>query len=254
MKPNKAQFDFEDITKRIFPHMTGRIIIDGGHYLLEENEEGNTQHLVNPVSTATLKAAVHLYKCAKNEKKNVSLSFMLGDLSLSPNKRREFNSFFEFPEDYAKILKENGISTEEIIVFYESSLRNRGDKTLKKGVKSGRIVMLSNTLRMNVELFGIADQLSNINSEKPVPNCRMILAQALRDKELKGYDTAVNFCNSEVFKCHGRYSVVYHTLLDGSMQVINAYFTQKLDEVLVDIEKFSKDDENKESRSINEQQ
>jgi hypothetical protein len=240
MNSDNIQFDFENISKRIVTHINGRTIIDGGHYLLEEDESGKIKHLVNPVSTATLRAAVHLYKCAKNEKKNVSLGFMMGDLAISPDKRQECNSSFEFPEEYTKILRENGISPEEIIIFYESSLRNRGDKTLKKGLKEGKVVRLSNRLRVNAELFGIADELSNTNPKKPMPNCRMILAQALRDKELKGYNTAVNFCNSEVFKCHGRYSVIYHTLLDGSMNVINAYFTPKSGEVVIDIEKFSK--------------
>jgi hypothetical protein len=225
MSDNNLKPELEGLVESMFHHIIDGTVIEGGHYLLEQEEDGKVIHLLNPESTATFEAAVQLYSKAKKQGKEVALSFLVGDLSVSPQARQEFNRDFRLPPEYIDILNKYDVSHNEIIFFYESRLRNRGDNRLKTGLKRGAVIESCSSLRLNPEIFGVADQVSNIAHEnKPVPNCRMLLAQELQDKELLGFKKAINFCNEDVYNCRGRYSIVYHTLLDGRMDIINIYF------------------------------
>jgi hypothetical protein len=211
--------------KKLLPKVTQKTIIEGGHYLLEERGMGEIIPKLNPVSTLTFREAVGLYVESKRLGKDVSLSFLVGDLSLSPKKRIECKQGFDFPTEYLRILDEYGVAVDSILLFYESTLRNRAVNRIRSGLKKGSILKeddccyVSNTTPHN-------HLLSNIDfGKKPVPNCRMILGQQLKDKESLGFIRAINFCNSDVYKCRGKYAEVYHTLLEGKMDVINVNFT-----------------------------
>jgi hypothetical protein len=217
----------ELILERLVEKINDKTIIEGGHFLIEQDENGNINQCTNPESTMTWNLAVEIYSRAKKKGEDVSLSFLIDDLSIDPEKRKEYNDNFRLPKLYLDILEEKGISPAETIYFNESRLRNRSDNRLKKAIKNNLVVDSAGAYRLNLNVFGVfnddAVSSSNDNSSKRVPNCRLMLGQELQDKELMGYRMAINFCNQVVYKCRGRFAVVYQTILDGKMDVINVY-------------------------------
>lgn len=233
------ELNIDGLVEKLLPEAVDKTIIEGGHYLLEERGDGKVEHLINPESTLTFEAAVRLYKKAKDGEREVALSFLVGDLAVAPERRREHNQNFQLDTDYVEILRRYGVGQDEVIFFYESRLRNRGDNKIKRGIKKGKVIEWLGSYRLNPDVFGIADQISNSPfMKRPVPNCRMLLAQELQDKEMMGFEKAINICNSDVYNCRGKYSRVYHTLLEGKMEVINVYFIRVLREMKIEIKKY----------------
>ncbi|MBU4308847.1 MAG: hypothetical protein KJ566_03585 [Nanoarchaeota archaeon] len=230
--------NFEEIIKKMLLEVVEKTIIEGGHYLITKEKEKIIQEL-NKESTFTFKLACSLVKESRKIGKKVSLSFLVEDLSISPDKRQEFNKNFKLPKEYMDILKENSISEKEIIFFYESRLRNRADNKIKKAVKKKKVLLRNNAFKLNPEIFGSMEILSNISCEnkKPVPNCRMLLAQELQDKEIMGFAKSINFCNSNVYKCKRKYTKVYQTLLEGKMDVVNIFLVDDFGEKKIEIYK-----------------
>lgn len=215
------------LLKKLLPMVTDKTIIEGGHYLLEEDRMGKIVHKLNPVSTLAFRKAIILYAESVRLGKKVSLSFLVADLSLSSQKRKQCKEDFTFPAEYIRILAEHGVSVDKVLLFYESKLRNRAGNRIISGLKKGSIIKQDDCCFVSNPAVCSSDNLlSNIAFDKhPVPNCRMILSQELQDKELLGFNRAINLCNSDVYKCKGTYAEVYHSLLKGRMDVVNVYFT-----------------------------
>ena len=232
------------LLKKLSPMVTGKTIIEGGHYLLEEDRMGNIVHKLNLVSTLAFREAIMLYSESARLGKEVSLCFLVADLSLSPQNRKQCKEDFAFPAEYIHILAEHGISPNEVLLFYESKLRNRAGNRIISGLKRGSIIKQDDCCFVpSPDACSTEHLLSNVVFDKPpVPNCRMLLSQELQDKEFLGFTKAINLCNSDVYKCKGSYAEVYYSLLDGRMDVVNAYFTMRGSGAIdVEIKSFSQE-------------
>lgn len=215
------------LLKKLLPMVTSKTIIEGGHYLLEEDRRGKIIHKLNPVSALAFKEAVMLYAESIRLGEEVSFCFLVADLSLSSQNRKQCKENFAFPAEYVHILAEHGVSVDEVLLFYESKLRNRAGNRIISGLKRGSVMKQDDCCFVSTpDACSTEYLLSNVVFDKhPVPNCRMLLSQELQDKELLGFTKAINLCNSDVYKCKGTYAEVYHSLLDGKMDVVNVYFT-----------------------------
>lgn len=223
VKLGEQTITIDQLVDMLLPHVIDGTVIEGGHFILER--VGDQAHPdVTLEGKLTFEAAVQLYAKAKAQGKTVALAFLVADFSVPADKREEFNRTFRLPSAYQEILQKYGVEESEIVLFRESRLRNRSNTSLKKGLKSGLVI---ESLAGGGKVYlTAAGAVSNIQSEgrNPVANCRMLIAQELADKEQAGYTRAINLCDSVAYKCQGRYALVYQTLLQGTMDVINAYF------------------------------
>ncbi len=224
---NDANSDLGQIVDRASSDLIDRTIIEGGHYIIRY--EGNhLVHYVDSVSLLTFCAAVALYSKSKTLLKKTGFSFLVSDLGVPAEERRQFDASFHLPRAYTTTLSDYGLKDEEILFFYESTLRNRAQRTLKVSVKKGDVVEADDSYRVSVQRFGVFsdDVVSNHTEslERRVPNCRMILAQQLKDKEGCGFKRAVGFYNHEAYLCNGSFAQVYKNIFFGGMGVVTYYF------------------------------
>ena len=80
LKELKGIQNLEYILQDLDREVIDGTVIDGGHYLIEENPNGTLEHNVDPRSLASFIAAVSLYERSRVRGKQVELSFLVADL------------------------------------------------------------------------------------------------------------------------------------------------------------------------------
>lgn len=226
----------DEVITQMLPKVVDGTVIEGGHYPLEQSKNGDVIHKINEASSATFAAAVKLFSSARDSDIHVSLSFLIADLAVEASLRQKFNDSFRLPAVYGGSLLRYRIKEEDIIFFYESTLRNRAQRFTKASLQSGDAVIKDGVCRLSVDMFGpySDDEIANRPKDAPrrVPNCRMILAQQLKDKEeLKdsngqklSFVKAIGFLNPDVYRCEGAFADVYRQLYKGKMDVVTVFF------------------------------
>lgn len=214
----------------------------GHHYFDYDSSTGKVNPIIDEISLTTLKIGLSLYELSKQRNiNNVRLSFLVGDLSIHRRYRQDFKQSFSMSAKYLSLITEQGIDESDIDLFFESTLRNRADKQLKRGIKSNSLINYKDAYHINpLRYEGLADRVSNVSpNKKPVPICRLMLSQELVDREKKGFRKAINICNSHLYECKGRYALVYRHLMKGKMDVVNAYLIYKTNNhYVVDFKKY----------------
>ncbi|MCK5855607.1 MAG: hypothetical protein KAG56_10325 [Sulfurovaceae bacterium] len=229
---NNKYRDLKSLAYDLSKEVTNRTSIHCGHYIIEQSQDDNIEYFIPSLSMDSLSLGIILYlEAKKNKLIGIKLSLLINDFGVNKENRKIYRDEFELPKEYLELLGKSNIPISEVEVTFESRLRNRADKQLKKGRKNGRLIVHNNQLLLNPEYNdGFNEDVSNKPKEgKPVPNCRIMLGQDLLDKENSGYRTAINICNAELYECKGKYVIVYHKFLGGSMNVINVYLLRKTD-------------------------
>lgn len=229
----------EQIIQILSEELIDNTSIHCGHYLIEEREDRTINYFIPDLSLDSFRVGTQLYKESKNRGfEGVKLTLLVNDLAINNSAKREkIRENYTLPNEYKNLLDTFAIDKSEIEIVFESRLRNRADKQLKKGLKKGTILNYENQLVLNPVLTrGSGDAVSNkTRGKKQVPNCRMMLAQELLDRQVRGYKKAINICNQELYECKGRYAIIYHTFLKGSMDVINTYLIEKKGNKIISI-------------------
>jgi len=220
--------DLRQLTNELLREVIDGTVIEGGHYYLHAENNGTVTPDITLESKLTFEAAVLLYSVSADLGFEVALSFLVDDFPVPSVYRQKHNAQFRLAPEYEDILLRHRIDPGIVLFFFESRLRNRANNRIRSAVKKGKVINTGVQFQLNPDKLGITDRISSINmASRPVPNCRMILGQELQDKELLGFNKSINFCNSDVYACRGRYAAVYHTLLEGKMDVVNVYFTRQ---------------------------
>jgi hypothetical protein len=125
--PAKAERGFDPpIVSCLEPLVKDGAIIQGGSFRLDRG----------PTATETraFELAVALYDLCLWSGRAVKLCLIVNDLGLAPADRPKATGSFAFPAAYQQVLEERGISRDDVLLTYESSLRNR----VKKDGKASR--------------------------------------------------------------------------------------------------------------------
>ncbi|MDO8554813.1 MAG: hypothetical protein Q7S22_08440 [Candidatus Micrarchaeota archaeon] len=117
----------------------------------------------------SFRKAVELHRKCLDEGLQTTLGCMVNDLAI-PSKERPKNTGtpYQFPEEYLKILQEARIPIAEVVVFYESSLRNGASQDARR-----RGVKIAETMN---EYTGF-----------PVPVCASIMGRFYKTLEEQGF-------------------------------------------------------------------
>ncbi len=112
-------------------------LITGGHFLL--TEDGSS---INLGTIRSFREAANLYAAHKHIASNLALGILINDIgavcgsasansscSLAPTTSK---ANFSLPVEYQNILSEYGLHIEELAIFWEKHMRNRGKKLLLK--------------------------------------------------------------------------------------------------------------------------
>lgn len=219
-----------DLLNILATELSTNILIDGGHYPLEQHNY-QIVHKPNPLTLFVFDLAVKLFIKAREMNLNPCLSFFYNDMGLDEECRCFLKEKAILHPDYELILKNNGTSLNAISVFfYESNLRNRaGRLILKKGVKSNLIATQGQLLYVpSMSDSETAPSFANqvgLKSEHSharymIPFCRAIMAQKLKDSEKKGREKIINIITEQEFKCLGEFVRLYH-LIGGDCRLVN---------------------------------
>lgn len=158
-------------TTKIKLHVKEGALIQGGAFRMDKGPTKTELH--------SFRLAVTLVEECRKDGKVVSMGCIVNDLALKPEKRPKATGVFEWPKEYLQILSEAGISTPEIVLFYESSLRNGAKRDLDGGkIEDG-------AFKIN-ERTGIE-----------VPRCRSIMGKFYSTLAKKGYTQQVGFYTYE---------------------------------------------------------
>lgn len=224
-----------DLFSLVSEKLTDKILIDGGHYPLEQHGK-QIYHKPNTLTSFVFDFAVKIYISALKKNLNPSLAFLINDMGLDNNGRLFIKKEFRLHPAYKEILNYNGLDFSDIsLVFFESNLRNRSSKfILKNGLKRGFV-------KENETLLYVPD-ISDTNKEASfanfvgckkitktgvhyVPFCRGIMAQKFLISEAGGYNQIISLITENEFKCFGEFAKVYH-VFGGTCKVLNILFSK----------------------------
>jgi len=181
--------------------LCNNMIITGGHFMILEDGKPN----LNEGTINSFEAAVKAYKKAKDRNLKVGLGTLINNMGgVCDTKKKvcvvnpeELKKHFELPDEYNKVLGKYSIKREEVKIYWEKSLRNRGKKELHKKIdakedyieykegaywfvnpKDGRRITLSRP---------------NQNDKYGIPACPLIMAAFAYQKQKDGFNHSLNF-------------------------------------------------------------
>lgn len=99
--------------------------IQGGAFRLDKGPTALERH--------TFRLAAGLHRECLTEGLQTRVGCIVNDLALPAVQRPKATGRLELPEDYVRILRENGLSPEILAIFYESTLRNRAVHDVTRG-------------------------------------------------------------------------------------------------------------------------
>lgn len=112
-------------------------VIQGGSFRLDR---GPTK-----AEFASFKYAVDLVRECRSAGKEVRLCTMVNDLALSSEQRPKSTGILRFPEEYVELLHTANLTPEEILIFYESTLRNKAMEDIRRGKNPSKLDINSHT-------------------------------------------------------------------------------------------------------------
>jgi hypothetical protein len=182
--------------------LSNNCLITGGHYRIFYKNKSLIENL-NEGTINSFKLAVSLYKIAKYRKLVIDIGILINDMGAScdDNECDIKNLGFEresyrLPSQYLEILEQESIFREEIKIFWEKHIRNRGKKEFLKKLKKNNSNIFS-----EAEGFFISDSCGfgkiiltrkRGNDKYGVPACPLIMA-GLNLEQNKTYKSSINF-------------------------------------------------------------
>lgn len=173
-------------------------LFTGGHFIILNNKVGQ----MNDGTIASFAYAVSLYSQGKKKGKHVGLGILINDIGQTCSQsvctiNAPFSkTTFVLPEEYTKVLAEFGVDHNEVLVFWEKHIRNRGKKELMKVVgKRHDIEKIENDYWLNDRGgFGkVILSRGNANDKYGTPGCPLIMGALALEQEKSGFSRSVNF-------------------------------------------------------------
>jgi len=107
-------------------------VIQGGSFRLDKGPTATEKR--------AFEFAVFLYELCLRSRRDVKLCLIVNDLGLVAVERPKSTGSFEFPAAYLRLLEQGEVDQEDVLLLYESSLRNRvrkDGKAFKTNRQSG---------------------------------------------------------------------------------------------------------------------
>ncbi len=176
-------------------------IITGGHFMILEDGSPN----LNTGTIESFENAVEAYVQARGNDKQVGLGILVNNMggvcdakkqvcTIDPEKAKEI---FSLPDEYKEILTNHNIDEQDVVVFWEKSLRNKGKKEMLKKIKEEYEHI---ELSEGAYWFVNPEDGRKITLSRPNPNdkygiaaCPLIMAAYAQQMKRRGFDSSLNF-------------------------------------------------------------
>jgi hypothetical protein len=144
-------------------------VIQGGAFRLDKG----------PTATEfrTFELAVETVRQARGTGMEVKLACIVNDMGVKPEERPKRTGIFTFPDEYVLLLRAACIPVADVMIFYESTLRNRVAKDISRGMNVARKV--------------------NEESGLEVPICTSIMGRFYTDLAAQGVPQGIGFYAQE---------------------------------------------------------
>lgn len=175
-------------------------LICGGHFLLE----GGLPKTLNEGTIDSFEIAVKLFQNAKSKNfRNIGLGILLNDIgqvcgnndSCTILNSKPFDKTdFKLPDEYLEILKENKVNIEDLVIYWEKTMRNRGKKLFNKQKNDGIFLLKDGDYYFD-DSGGMGEilVLREMKSDKyGTCACPMIMAAFSKSQEKAGFNTSIN--------------------------------------------------------------
>jgi hypothetical protein len=146
----------------VIKHIKNKAFIQGGSFRLDKGP--------TPTELASFKHALDLHLASKT---NTQLGCMVNDFGIAPCKRPKTTGNFTFPPDYILMLQKAQIPVEDVLIFYETTLRNRAHADNASSMKIHEI------------------------SGHRIPTCTSIMGRFYTELANAGYEQQIGFYSKE---------------------------------------------------------
>jgi hypothetical protein len=217
------------------------MLITGGHFMI--NKDSSPE--LNKGTVDSFRIAAELYKNAKEKGRDVGFGILINDIGATcdsqngcnANKRNFSRENYSLPQEYLKILSDLKIGKEEVSIYWEKHMRNRGHKLLRKEVRKGNedIEVLNGDHWLADEKGYGRILLSRAREHDQYGNaaCPLIMAAFAMEQERKGFknslniyytgsDNLTNVPNHHVIEKGQRVAEIFGTSID----LKNVYFSK----------------------------
>jgi hypothetical protein len=214
--------------------LSGRCIITGGHFMLD----GNKQPQLNPGTELSFQVAADVYHALPTENGAV-LGLLFNNIGSTCGVGVCYTGtetdIFTLPNEYADILQEHDLDAEDVHLYMEKHLRNRGKKEFNKRVKKLEGVEEDEDGWWLREPSGQRFLLTRCSASDPygTPACPLIMAAYILEQEREGFTSSLNYwyIDSDNFANIPNYFMIEKgyelaKLLGATMKVRNVYFTK----------------------------
>ena len=177
-------------------------LITGGHFRIFFDKK-NPEYNINIGTLDSFKYAISLFKIAKKEKIKASIGLLINDMgTLCSDKRCEIKVFsfnkneFKIPLEYRQILDNENIPEENLIIYWEKHMRNRGKKEIVKRIRERDPLVQKDSEGFYLddpEGFGKIVLTRKREKDKyGAPACPLIMA-GLNLEQDKRFSSSINF-------------------------------------------------------------
>lgn len=183
-------------------YLRSNCIITGGHFRIFFEDKNFTINL-NDGTLKSFLLSVKLYKIAITKNLKPDLGILINDMNSScdeegcilPGSKFSRDGFI-LPVQYLKILKEEAIPVDLVIIYWEKHMRNRGKKELLKKIKKKTDNILNKPKGLFLKDSGGYEKIlltrPRANDKYGAPACPLIIAGLNIDQDKK-YNSSVNF-------------------------------------------------------------
>jgi hypothetical protein len=145
-----------DFSNELSKKLAEGTLIEAGHYSYKKGP--------SELDSFLFQEGVKLYKLAKNNYKKIGLMILVDDVNdVSTNEERRAFDIKELPKNYLQILQKYQVDPNEVIIYSQDRIREKGRRLLRRKKES----------------------------RTEVPQCRFIVATLVREKEKLGYKNAI---------------------------------------------------------------
>jgi hypothetical protein len=214
-------------------------VIFAGHYCLNEELEG----LGNEGTAEYLSWKEGVTKFLE-DKNNSKLVLWINDIGIDVDTRNDLKENYILPDNYLKVLEEGGLTSDSVDLVFESSVRNKASKFIKKNKDKGFISVVDSKEDGLIRCVenDICELDKNINKKSyviegpeekklvvkdgPNPKCNMILATLFKKYDCNSKEN-IEFINiyNAIYKNRIKLGIhVYRTIYSGKSNFENIFF------------------------------
>lgn len=224
---------------------TDNISIIAGHYCLSDELQELSHEGEAEINSFVF--GVELFSKLRHASSNINLFLFVNDIGITKDKRKVLVDDYVIPENYLSVLDDYGVSPDDIQIVFESKVRNRASKEIRKMKKidAGKFEMMPSTDRRLVRCVDAAaicempsetkeaitirgpDNEFLVVKEGSNPKCNTILATLFKSLSDDYNSTHLFNCFNVIYVNRINLGVhVSKSLFGNEMGIVNLFFDE----------------------------